>query len=299
MMSLVKKSALLAGAIAALMATSAPVTQAWALDPGYRVADPNNTLVIDTTKGQVILEMYPALAPNHVERMVTLTRQHFYDGLTFHRVIEDFMAQTGDPKGDGTGDSSLPNVKAEFVVRHDSSFPFTVATRPKGSLIGFVGAMPVQSQVNELMAISNDGKVNAWGLFCQGVIGMAHSYDPDSANSQFFLMRGANSSLEKHYTAFGVVLTGLDVVRKLKIGEPPVNPDKMNTVRVLADIPEAERPQIEVMDTASPQFQAVLEAVRKDKGDNFSDCDVTVPAKILNPPPATAEATPPVTPSGR
>ncbi len=287
-MSLVKKSALLAGAIAALMATSA-----FALDPGYRLADPNNTLVIDTTKGQVILEMYPSLAPSHVERMLTLTRQHFYDGLTFHRVIEDFMAQTGDPKGDGTGDSTLPNVKAEFVVRHDSSFPMTVATRPKGSVIGFVGAMPVQSQVNELMAISNDGKVNAWGLFCQGAVGMAHSYDPDSANSQFFLMRGANSSLEKKYTAFGVVLTGLDVVRKLKIGEPPVNPDKMTTVRVLADIPEAERPQVEVMDTASSQFQAVLEAVRKDKGDNFSDCDVTVPAKILNPPPATAEATPP------
>ena len=287
-MSLVKKSALLAGAIAALMATSA-----LALDPGYRAADPNNTLVIDTTKGQVILEMYPALAPNHVERMITLTRQKFYDGLTFHRVIEDFMAQTGDPKGDGTGDSSLPNVKAEFLIRRDSSFPLTVATRPKGSLIGFVGAMPVQSQVNELMAISNDGKVNAWGLFCQGAVGMAHSFDPDTGNSQFFIMRGANNALEKKYTAFGVVLTGLDVVRKLKIGEPPVNPDKMNTVRVLADIPEAERPQIEVMDTASSQFQAVLDGVRKEKGDNFSDCDVTVPAKILNAAKATAETTPP------
>lgn len=287
-MSLVKKSALLAGAIAALMATSA-----LALDPGYRAADPNNTLVIDTTKGQVILEMYPALAPNHVERMITLTRQKFYDGLSFHRVIEDFMAQTGDPKGDGTGDSSLPNVKAEFLIRRDSSFPLTVATRPKGSLIGFVGAMPVQSQVNELMAISNDGKVNAWGLFCQGAVGMAHSFDPDTGNSQFFIMRGANNALEKKYTAFGVVLTGLDVVRKLKIGEPPVNPDKMNTVRVLADIPEAERPQIEVMDTASSQFQAVLDGVRKEKGDNFSDCDVTVPAKILNAPKATTEATPP------
>ena len=287
-MSLVKKSALLAGAIAALMATSA-----LALDPGYRAADPNNTLVIDTTKGQVILEMYPALAPNHVERMLTLTRQKFYDGLNFHRVIEDFMAQTGDPKGDGTGDSSLPNVKAEFLIRRDSSFPLTVATRPKGSLIGFVGAMPVQSQVNELMAISNDGKVNAWGLFCQGAVGMAHSFDPDTGNSQFFIMRGANNALEKKYTAFGVVLTGLDVVRKLKIGEPPVNPDKMNTVRVLADIPEAERPQIEVMDTASSQFQAVLDGVRKEKGDNFSDCDVTVPAKILNAAKATTEATPP------
>ena len=294
-MSLVKKSALLAGAIAALMATSA-----FALDPGYRAADPNNTLVIDTTKGRVILEMYPNLAPNHVERMLTLTRQHFYDGLTFHRVIEDFMAQTGDPKGDGTGDSTLPNVKGEFIMRHDASFPFVVATRPRGSLIGFVGAMPVQSQVNELMAISNDSKVNAWGLFCQGTVGMAHSFDPDSGNSQFFLMRGANASLEKHYTSFGVVLTGLDVVRKLKIGEPPVNPDKMNTVRVLGDIPEAERPQVEVMDTASPQFQAVLDATRKDKGDNFSDCDVTVPAKILNAAPATAEATPqPAAPAGK
>lgn len=298
-MSLVKKKTLLAGAIAALMATAAFSTSTLALDPGYRAADPNNTLVIDTTKGQVIVELYPSLAPNHVERMLTLTRQKFYDGLTFHRVIEDFMAQTGDPKGDGTGDSTLPNLTQEFITRRDASFPMTVVQNPPGSVIGFVGALPVQSQVNGLIPISNDGKVNVWGLYCQGVLGMAHSYDPNTGNSQFFIMRGANSSLEKHYTAFGVVLTGLDVVRKLKIGEPPVNPDKMNTVRVLADIPEAERPQVEVMDTASPQFQAVIDAVRKDKGNTFSDCDVTVPAKILNAAPATADATPATPPSGR
>jgi peptidylprolyl isomerase len=294
-MSLVKKKTLLAGAIAALMAMAAFTPSSYALDPGYRMPDPNYTLVIDTTKGQVIAELYPSLAPNHVERMLTLTRQKFYDGLTFHRVIEDFMAQTGDPKGDGTGDSTLPNLNQEFVTRRDSSFPMTVVQRPPGSLVGFVGALPVQSQVNELMAISTDGKANVWGLYCQGVLGMAHSFDPNSGNSQFFLMRGPNSSLEKHYTAFGVVLTGLDAVRKLKIGEPPVNPDKMNTVRVLADIPEAERPQVEVMDTASTQFQAVVDAVRKDKGDTFSDCDIAVPAKILNAVPATADAKPPAT----
>jgi len=253
--------------------------------------------VIDTTKGQVVVELYPSLAPQSVERILTLTRQHFYDGVIFHRVIEDFMAQTGDPQGTGMGGSELPNLQPEFTMRHDASFPFVTANRPAGSLIGFVGAMPVQSQVNELMAISNDGKTQAWGLFCQGALGLAHSYEPDSANSQFFIMRGANSSLEKKYTAFGVVVYGLSVVRKLKIGEPPVDPDKMTQVRVLADIPEAERPDIEIMDTASPQFQTVLDAVRKDKGENFSACDVTIPSKDLKVVAAPADTTPATVPA--
>ncbi len=280
-MSLVKKTTLLGGAIAGLLTSGMLVLPAFAVDPGYRQPDAEHTLVIDTTKGQVIVEMYPNLAPAHVERLVTLTRQHFYDGLIFHRVIEDFMDQTGDPKGDGTGDSTLPNLTAEFKVRRDASFPLTVVAHPAGSLIGFVGAMPVQTQVNELIPMSNDGKVDAWGLYCQGTVGMAHSFDPNSGNSQFFLMRGANAQLEKSYTAFGTVIYGMDVVRKIKIGEPPVNPDKMLKVRVLADIPAAERPQIEVMDTTSPQFQSVIDAVRDDKGATFSACDVPVPSRNL------------------
>jgi len=150
----------------------------------------------------------------------------------------------------------------------------------------------VQSQVAELAAITSDGKTNAWGLYCQGVLGMARDSSPDSANSQFFLMRGANSALEKRYTAFGVVVSGLDVVRKIKIGEPAVNPDKMLKVRVLADIPEAERPKIEVMDTASPQFQAIIDQTRKTKGADFSACDITVPVKRLDTPPAVTPAKP-------
>lgn len=289
-MSVLKK-ALMTGA-AAFMAF-AGIAGAASLDPGYRAPDPNNTLVIDTTKGRVVVEMYPQMAPASVERMLTLTRQHFYDGLIFHRVLEDFMAQTGDPKGTGMGGSELPDVKGEFSMRHDASFPMVVAARPAGYTVGFLGAMPVQSQVNELMTISTDGKASAWGLFCQGTLGMARDSSPDSANSQFFLMRGANSFLEKRYTAVGTIVWGLDVVRKLKIGEPPVNPDKMLTVRVLADIPEAERPQIEIMDTSSTQFQGVLDATRKDKGADFSACDVNLPAKDLAAPaPAVAAATP-------
>ncbi len=284
MMSLKKHGALLAGAVAILGAATvnAAGAQDKPLDPGYRAPDPNNTLVIDTTKGRIVVEMYPQMAQNHVDRMLTLTRQHFYDGLIFHRVIEDFMDQTGDPKGDGSGGSTLPNIKAEFTMRHDASFPMTVASHPAGALIGFVGAMPVESQVNELAALTKDGKTQAWGLYCQGVLGMARDNDPDSANSQFFLMRAANASLEKNYTAFGAVVSGLDVVRKIKIGSPAVNPDKMTSVQVLADMPEATRPHIEVMDTSSPQFQAVIDATRKKMGADFSACDVTVPSKDLD-----------------
>ena len=294
-MSVLKK-ALMTGAAAfvafAVMSAEAdPVIRP--VDPGYRTPDAANTLVIDTSKGRVVVEMYPQMAPAHVERMLTLTRMHFYDGLIFHRVLEDFMAQTGDPKGTGLGGSDLPDVKAEFTMRHDASFPMVVAAHPAGYQVGFLGAMPVQSQVSELMAMTTDGKANAWGLFCQGTLGMARDSSPDSANSQFFLMRGANAFLEKRYTAFGTVVWGLDAVRKLKIGEPPVNPDTMVKVQVLADMPEADRPHIEVMDTNSPQFQAVLDATRKDKGADFSACDVNLPAQDLAAPaPVVAAATP-------
>ncbi len=293
MSGVIKKAAVLQAMGGVALAVLMTAASAFATTPGYRELDAAHTLVIDTTKGQIVVEMYEALAPTHVERMTTLTRRGFYDGLIFHRVIEDFMDQTGDPKGTGEGGSDLPNLKGEFLTRKDASFPFTVVARPTGSLIGFVGAMPVQSQVAELAAITNDGKTNAWGLYCQGVLGMARDSAPDSANSQFFLMRGANSALEKRYTAFGVVVSGLDVVRKIKIGEPAVNPDKMLKVRVLADIPEAERPKIEVMDTTSPQFQQLIDQTRKSKGADFSACDLTVPTKRLDAPAVAAAASKP------
>ena len=293
-MSLVNKSALLKGAAAALAFTFLGVSAANAVDPGYRLLDANNTIVVDTTKGRIVFEMYPQLAPNHVAQILTLTRQHFYDNVIFHRVIEDFMDQAGDPKGTGLGGSSLPDIKAEFTARHDASFPMVVTARPTGSLVGFLGAMPVESQVNELMAISKDNKVQAWGLYCQGVVGMARDNDPDSANSQFFFMRASNPALEKRYTAFGEVVSGLDVVKKIKIGEPAVNPDKMLKVQVMADMPVADQPKIEIMDTQSAQFQTLVDEVRKIKGADFSDCDITMPTWDMTKP-MPAPVAPPTT----
>jgi peptidylprolyl isomerase len=157
-------------------------------------ADPENTIYLDTKNGRVTLELLPKVAPKHVERIKILTRQGFYDGLKFHRVIEGFMAQTGDPRGDGTGGSDLPDVEAEF------------------------------NQEN----------------FGRGAVGMARAQDPNSANSQFFICFGDASFLNGQYTVFARVTEGMDVIDRIKKGDPNdngsvSNPDTIVKMQVAAD----------------------------------------------------------------
>ncbi len=149
-----------------------------------------------------------------------------------------------------------------------------------GAETGFVRSLPVISQAASFMTLTSDKKVAAWGTYCPGVAGMARDDDQDSANSQFFLMRHAYPSLDKRYTAWGRVVTGLDVVRSIKTGEPVQDPDRMTTVRVLADLPAAGRPKVYVQDTAGPAFRNRLAAARKAKGADFSVCDLEIPARI-------------------
>ncbi|MGO4685673.1 peptidylprolyl isomerase [Hyphomicrobium sp. 2TAF46] len=151
--------------------------------------DPENTLIIETSKGPVVIELRPDLAPKHVERIKTLAREGFYDGIVFHRVIDGFMAQTGCPQGRGTGGSKLPNLPAEF------------------------NAEP----------------------HVRGVCSMARAANPDSANSQFFIVFDDATFLDKQYTVWGKVIEGMENVDKISKGEPPKNPDKMVKVRVAAD----------------------------------------------------------------
>ncbi len=164
--------------------------QALAAEP-----DPENVLVMELKDGEVRIALRPDLAPKHVERLKTLTRQGFYDGIVFHRVIEGFMAQTGDPTGTGSGGSDLPDLPAEF-----SNEPFV-----------------------------------------RGVLGMARTRDPNSANSQFFITYADASHLNGGYTVFGKVIEGMDVVDRIKKGSPAQNglvsdPDKIIRMRVAADI---------------------------------------------------------------
>ncbi|MCF2523700.1 peptidylprolyl isomerase [Bradyrhizobium sp. G127] len=176
--------------ILAVLAAFAFATPAWsqALPAGL---DKANAIVIDTTKGRVIVKLRPDLAPQHAERIKLLARDGYYNNVPFHRVIEGFMAQTGDgQRFNGTGGSKYPNLPAEF-----SNVPFK-----------------------------------------RGIVGMARSSEPNSANSQFFIMFADGSFLNGKYTVVGEVVSGMDVVDKIKRGEPVQDPDKMVKVQVASDI---------------------------------------------------------------
>jgi peptidylprolyl isomerase len=253
--------------------------------PGeWRSIAPENLLIIDTSRGQILVEMAPALAPGHVERIRLLASRGFYDNLSWHRVIDWFMAQTGDPLGTGDGQSWYPDLKAEFTFRRGPDMAFTPVSAPAGSLRGFVGSVPVETQPDALMAGTPDRKVHGWGVYCHGVAGMARDEGVDTANSQFFLMRQPYPSLDKRYTVWGRVVVGLDVVRALKASDTPdgvvPDPDRMIRVRLAADLPEADRPAVAVINTASPTFQALAERARQARGADFSICDIDLPVRI-------------------
>ncbi len=152
------------------------------------MADPDNTLKLETTKGDVVIEMRPDLAPNHVARIKELVREGFYDGVVFHRVIDGFMAQTGCPQGTGTGGSGK-KLKAEF------------------------NAEP----------------------HVRGVVSMARAQSPDTGDSQFFIVFDDATFLDRQYTAWGKVISGMENVDKIKRGEPVRDPDKIIKATIAAD----------------------------------------------------------------
>jgi peptidylprolyl isomerase len=264
-----------AAAAAAAPAPTGPAAADW------RTPDPNDVLVIDTNKGRILVEMVPDVAPQYVARMRDLTHAKFFDGQKFFRVIENFMDQTGDPQNSGSGGSDKPNVPAEFTFRRGGDTPFTLAADQAVAEVGFVKSLPVMTQSMALAPMTKDQKVSGWALYCPGVAGAARDNDPDSANSQFFLMRAGYPALEKRYTAWGRVIAGQDVVRAIKVGEPVAEPmDRMERVRLLADLPEAERPKVRVIDPKGVWFKAELERVRRLKGADFSACDVEIPSEV-------------------
>ena len=270
--------------LAAALSATAPVAIAKPKAPAaadWRTPDAENVLVIDTSRGRVIVELVPEVAPGHVERLKVLARKGTYDGRTFFRVIDRFMAQTGDPKDTGEGATDLPDLKAEFTFRRAAASGVVVAASPWGTDEGFLKSLPVVGQGWSWHDMTQDGKVATWGSYCPGVVGMARDDNPDSANSQFFLMRQPYQSLDKRYTAFGRVISGLDAIRAIKTGEPVAAPqDRMDRVRVLADIPAAERPTVRVIDPAGGWFKAEIKRVRKLKGADFSLCDVNIPVEV-------------------
>ncbi|AWB48926.1 peptidylprolyl isomerase [Gemmobacter aquarius] len=165
------------------------------------IKDPENTVIVTLKDGEVVIELLSDIAPKHAERMKELARAKAYDNVAFHRVIDGFMAQTGDVENGnmennfnlrraGTGGSDLPDLPAEFSkIPHD-----------------------------------------------RGTLGAARSQNPNSANSQFFINFSNNHFLNGQYTVYGRVISGMEHVDKITRGEPPATPDRMITVRVAADV---------------------------------------------------------------
>ncbi len=246
----------------------------------WRQLDPEYTLYIDTVHGRIIAELYPEIAPAHVERVRQLTRAGFYDGLVFHRVIDGFMAQTGDPLGTGEGASTLPDLQQEFLFRRGPDMPFIEAAAQGGARQGFYKAMPIETQPDSQMLVTRDGRAAAWGLHCPGVVSMARADDLNSANSQFFLMRAAYPSLDKRYTTFGRVVWGMEAVRAIAPGEPPPTPDRMLRVRLASDVPAAERAPLYILRTESTDFRDLIDDERRRRRADFSLCDVEIPVRV-------------------
>lgn len=256
--------------LAALAATGAAPAGA-----GWRPLDPDQTLVIDTSKGRIVVEMAPLLAPKAVERVKLLAREGAYDALLFHRVIEGFVDQTGNPNNRDGGASPHPDLPAEFSARVPAAAVTAVVERADG-MEGFLGAVPVAGTSAKERALGSDHRPRVWGAYCDGVAGMGRQAGIDTANSEIFFMRAPARRLDHDYAVWGVVVQGLDVVRAVAVGEPPADPDRMTRVRLAADLPDAERPHLLVEDTAGPAFRARVAAAKARLGARFSVCDLRV-----------------------
>lgn len=259
-------------------------------DNAWRDVDPENMIVIDTAYGVIGVELYPEIAPVHAERIKALARSKFYDNVPFHRVIDGFMNQTGDgSEGNGTGDSDLPNLPAEFTFRRPTDMPVTlISSRENGGKsidVGFYKALPIATQPISQAFLTKDGKVGALGLHCKGVTSMARTNDPNSANSQFFLMRGTAEHLDAQYSVWGNTVMGYKYLEKPKVGAvgevPGFVPDQMNWMRVAADMPEDKRPRVQVMKTESAAFKTYLKTQKKSNGTYPDICDIVVPTRTL------------------
>jgi peptidylprolyl isomerase len=257
---------------------------AQAPDGVWRTLDPENILLLDLPSGEILIEMRPDFSQAHVERVKYLARQGFYDGTIFHRVIDGFMAQGGDPTGTGRGASDLPDLQGEFVksMREFENVQ-AIGRDNRSPRIGFLGALPVAFQPPTMTEFLNTEEVGLWPMHCTGVVSMARGGDPNSANSQFFIMFGDNRrSLDQSYTAWGRVIDGDRNVRRINRGEPPERPTPVLRARVMADLPPEEQMQVQVLSTESETFMAWLEETRQISEDGYFDdvCNVRVPVRI-------------------
>lgn len=251
-----------------LSAASAPSVSDW------RQVDPRNLVLIDTKYGEVAVELAPEYAPNHAARLRALIRAHFYDGLSFYRVIDGFVAQGGIGEGTAStrdhpvrakGLANWPPLKAEF----DRISKPTPAFTPLGNVdlmapeVGFEDGFPVARDA---------GERREWLIHCPGTFAFARDNNPDTATTEFYIVIGeAPRRLDRDLTAFGRVLSGMQFLQKLERGDAAVDNgviadvskrDSIMRMRIAADIAVKERPSYQVKRTESKSFADAVELRR-------------------------------------
>lgn len=232
-------------------------------DEGWRDLDPANTVYLRLPDGVVIIELAPRFAPKTVAQFKQLVADGFYDGLTFYRVIDGFVAQGGDRSDMTDADSAAPMLPAEFERGWSDELPWTSVQKPDlfapetGFIDGFAAARDQQDKV--------------WLTHCPGVVAMARNNEPDTGSTDFYIVIGqAPRYLDRNLAIFGRVVDGMDVVQRITRGEPEANgmisEDAPQTeilrAAIGSDLPPEERAALQVQDTNGAEFQAVLRSRR-------------------------------------
>ncbi len=245
----------------------------------WREVDPDNLVFVELLDGRFVIELNPRFAPKTVEQFRRLVLSRFYDGLSFYRVIDGFVAQGGD--GSDLGElSSVPELEAEFDLAWDNELPFTAVQKPDfyADETGFIDAFPVARDFG-------DGKL--WLSHCPGMIAMARSEGTDTSRTDFYIVIGqAPRYLDRNMNVFARVIEGMEVVQTIHRGPVDANGiissdtarSRIRSMRLGSELPEDKQLKALVMDSESKPFRKMLEERRNRKQKFFYN----KPPKLLD-----------------
>ena len=227
----------------------------------WRTVADDNLLIISLERGDVFVALSPALAQSHVSQVRTLTKTKFYDGLSFYRVIDGFVAQGGDPfeaKKTGGAKKSLGALFDESRASFVSKFTPLDDRDGYADRVGFLAGLPVGY---------DDEDKRAWHLHCTGAFAFGRNNERDTASTEFYITLQPQRYLDRNLTVFGRVLAGMEHLQALRRVSPPETPEDdigevIVSMRMASQLPEEERPSFEVLDETSDAFTAYVEARR-------------------------------------